>query len=43
VPCGISDKAVTSLGKELGHQVDMRRVKEIMKEKIGNLFKMEWS
>ena len=43
VPCGISDKAVTSLDKELGHTVEIGRVKEIMKEKIGMLFKMEWS
>lgn len=43
VPCGINDKAVTSLDKELGHKVEMGKVKEILKEKIGNLFKMEWS
>jgi lipoyl(octanoyl) transferase len=42
VPCGITDKAVTSLDKELGRSLDMNEVKEILKEKIGNLFKMEW-
>lgn len=33
VPCGIKDKSVTSLQKELGHQVDMARVQLILKEK----------
>jgi lipoyl(octanoyl) transferase len=40
VPCGIDDKAVTSLEKELGKKVDMSVVKEIMKEKIVSLFGM---
>jgi lipoyl(octanoyl) transferase len=42
VPCGITDKAVTSLDKELGHAVDMNQVKLILKEKIRTLFDMEW-
>jgi lipoyl(octanoyl) transferase len=42
VPCGITDKAVTSLDKELGHSADMNEVKEILKYKIGKLFKMDW-
>ena len=29
VPCGIPDKAVTSLQKELGREVDMNEVREI--------------
>lgn len=40
VPCGIDDKAVTSLEKELGHQQDMTHVKLILKEKIASLFEM---
>jgi len=28
IPCGISDKAVTSLQAELGHSVDLEEVKE---------------
>ena len=40
VPCGIDDKAVTSLQKELAHQVDMPLVKSIMKEKLISLFGM---
>lgn len=41
VPCGITDKAVTSLDKEIGRAVDMREVKAILKEKIYTLFRME--
>ena len=41
VPCGITDKAVTSLDKELGRSVDMNELKMILKEKITHLFRME--
>ncbi len=41
VPCGITDKAVTSMEKELGHKVEMLRVKEILKNKLAILFEME--
>jgi lipoyl(octanoyl) transferase len=40
VPCGIQDKAVTSLEKELGRKQDMGKVKEILKEKIREQFGM---
>jgi lipoyl(octanoyl) transferase len=40
VPCGIEDKAVTSLEKELGRKVDAAQVKLILKEKIASVFKM---
>ena len=43
VPCGITDKAVTSLHKELGRPVDMKKVKEILKNKMGALFNMDWT
>lgn len=42
VPCGIDDKAVTSLQKELGRNVEMEEVKGILKEKIREQFKLEW-
>jgi lipoyl(octanoyl) transferase len=42
VPCGIQDKAVTSLEKELGSKQDMRHVKAILKEKIAEQFGMKW-
>lgn len=40
VPCGLSDKAVTSLKKETGVSQDMERIKKILKEKIVSLFGM---
>ncbi len=41
VPCGIDDKAVTSLQKELGREVDMREVEEKLKRHLAQLFEME--
>jgi lipoyl(octanoyl) transferase len=41
VPCGIDDKAVTSLANEVGHQVKMDVVKSLMKEKIASLFNLQ--
>lgn len=40
VPCGIEDKAVTSLERELAHNADMMQVKLILKEKITSIFEM---
>lgn len=41
IPCGITDKAVTSMQKELKHVVDTNEVKSILKEKLADLFKLE--
>lgn len=41
VPCGISDKAVTSLQKELGRKVDFEEVKELVLKHLGNLFEFD--
>lgn len=41
IPCGIDDKAVTSLQKELGKEILMEEVKEKMKKHLGSLFEME--
>lgn len=41
VPCGIDDKDVTSMQRELGHQLDMEEVKGKLKNHIAVLFKME--
>ena len=41
IPCGITDKAVTSMDKELGGSVDMVELKSILKKKMGELFRME--
>jgi lipoyl(octanoyl) transferase len=43
IPCGIDDKAVTSLSKELGHRVDNSEVTEILKSHIVTIFGMSIS
>lgn len=43
VPCGIKDKDVTSLQRELGRTVTMPDVQLIVKEKLKVLFKMEFA
>lgn len=40
IPCGIEDKAVTSLQKELGKKVEMEEVKGKVKKHIVQLFEM---
>jgi len=40
VPCGINDKAVTSLEKELGRKVDMEEVKAKLRHQLAELFEM---
>lgn len=41
VPCGIDDKQVTSLQKELGVELDVEEVKNKLKKHIANLFNMQ--
>ena len=41
VPCGISDKAVTSMKAELVQEVSMLKVKEILLKKLTGLFEFE--
>lgn len=41
IPCGIDDKAVTSLQKELGEEISLEDVKEKMKKHLSTLFEME--
>ncbi len=43
VPCGIDDKEVTSLEKELGKTQDMETIKSMLKNKIVSLFEMNIS
>ena len=43
VPCGIDDKDVTSMERELGFKSDIEEVKQILKRHIGELFGMEIS
>lgn len=41
VPCGIDDKDVTSMERELGFKPDIEEVKQKLKRHIGRLFEME--
>ena len=41
VPCGIDDKDVTSMQRELGHSLDMEEVKAKLKHHIAALFLMQ--
>jgi lipoyl(octanoyl) transferase len=42
VPCGIQDKQVTSLAKELGRHVDQQEVKEILKDNFKKIFEVDF-
>ncbi|CAG5073673.1 Octanoyltransferase [Dyadobacter sp. CECT 9623] len=41
VPCGIEDKAVTSMQKELGREVSIGEVSNILKTHLADLFQMD--
>ncbi len=41
IPCGIDDKDVTSMERELGQKLDIEEVKDKLKNHIAILFKME--
>ena len=41
IPCGITDKSVTSLQKELGKKLDMEEVKNKLKAHLIELFEMD--
>ena len=43
VPCGIDDKAVTSMQRELGGVVDMKEVEEKLKTHLAELFGLEFT
>jgi lipoyl(octanoyl) transferase len=43
VPCGIRDKAVTSLHIELGRELDVEEVKRKVKKHLGELFQVAFS
>ena len=42
VPCGIRDKAVTSMAKEMGANPDISAVASLLKENIARVFGIEW-
>jgi len=41
VPCGITDKGVTSMAQELGGEVDIEAVKKRLRLEIADLFDAE--
>jgi len=41
VPCGIQDKSVTSMAKELGYELDVQEVEGHLKNNLVRLFEME--
>ena len=41
VPCGIADKEVTSIQKELGEKINQDEIKNILKKNIAEIFEME--
>ncbi len=43
VPCGITDKQVTSIEKEIGNKVDINDVSSILLEKLKDIFEFEWA
>lgn len=43
VPCGIQDKAVTSMVAELGNPVDFAEVRAVLSQKMATLFKFQIS
>lgn len=42
IPCGIDDKAVTSMQQELGHPLDMKEVATVLKKKLADLFEFHY-
>ncbi|WP_027418707.1 lipoyl(octanoyl) transferase LipB [Crocinitomix catalasitica] len=42
VPCGIVDKAVTSMQQELGKEVDLKAVQEALKINMANIFDFDY-
>ncbi|MFT4024239.1 MAG: lipoyl(octanoyl) transferase LipB [Flavihumibacter sp.] len=41
IPCGIQQKAVTSISKEIGQSIDFNTVKEIFVDKFSDIFDVE--
>jgi lipoyl(octanoyl) transferase len=42
IPCGIDDKAVTSMQKELGRELDFEEVSQVLKEKLAIQFEYQY-
>jgi len=42
IACGITDKSVTSMSKELGEALDIKKVGTVLKDKMAEEFGFEW-
>jgi lipoyl(octanoyl) transferase len=42
IPCGITDKAVTSMHLELGRSLDIEEVKGRLKHHLAEVFDLDW-
>lgn len=42
IPCGIDDKSVTSMKKELGVELDLNEVKQVLKINLANVFDFDF-
>lgn len=42
-PCGFKDKGVTSLKKELGSEQDIEKARTIVRQKLKEVFDLEWT
>lgn len=42
IPCGIVDKEVTSLEKELGRKIDIKEVKDRLRKNFEEVFEINW-
>ena len=42
IPCGIDDKAVTSMQKELGYELDFEEVSQVLKKKLAIQFEYQY-
>lgn len=43
IPCGIQDKAVTSMESELGRKLDMQEIADVLKDKLATLFEFSYT
>jgi lipoyl(octanoyl) transferase len=41
IPCGIDDKAVTSMKAELGYELNLKEVADKLRNHLADLFEME--
>ncbi len=42
-PCGLADKGVTSLEKELGEKQDLEKIKQLVKNNLQVVFDLKWT